>query len=74
MKQIDTKLKVKIGAVAVLLGLIGIIIYQNISSIPIRFFAWEFRTPLILLVIIAMLAGFLFGFLTCKFYASKKNI
>ena len=38
MKQIDTKLKVKIGAVAVLLGLIGVVIYQNTSN-PIKFFA-----------------------------------
>lgn len=74
MKQIDTKLKIKIVAVAVLLGLIGIIIYQNISSIDIKLFAWQFSTPLIVLIIIAMLTGFLFGFLTCKFYASKKNI
>jgi len=73
MKQLGTKLKVKIGAAVVLLGLIGVVIYQNITNTPVKFFKWEFSMPLIVLIINAILIGFLLGFMSCKFYISKKK-
>jgi uncharacterized integral membrane protein len=59
-----TRRGLKIGAIALLLALAGLVIAQNTEVVSVRFLTWEFSLSRILLLGGALVAGFCAGYLS----------
>jgi len=59
-------MKGKVLAVIVLIVLLAIIIFQNTQEVVYRIFIWKISMSQIILVPLAVLVGFLFGYFVAK--------
>ena len=65
-------MKVKILIVAVLLALIVILLVQNTQEVIFRVYFWKISMSQVILVPLAVLVGFLFGYFVAKMGREKK--
>lgn len=65
------KMKKKLIVVLVLVGLLLILIVQNIQNISLNIFFWNIMMPEVILVLILFAPGFVVGFLAAKMTKSK---
>lgn len=61
------KKKAKWIAIAVLVGLIGVIVIQNTQVVSVRFFFWEWQMSRVLFIPLVALSGFVAGYLLARF-------
>ena len=66
-------MKAKIWAVIVLLILLIIILFQNTQEVMFRIFFWKISMSQVILVPLAVLVGFLFGYFVAKTGRKKKS-
>jgi uncharacterized integral membrane protein len=66
-------MKTKILVVAVLLALIIILLVQNTQEVIFRFFFWRVSMSQVILVPLAVLVGFLFGYFIARMGREKKR-
>jgi uncharacterized integral membrane protein len=66
-------MKTKILVVAVLLALIIILLIQNTQEVVFRAFFWKISMSQVILVPLAVLVGFLFGYFVAKMGREKKS-
>lgn len=66
-------MKTKILVVAVLLALIIILLVQNTQEVIFRFYFWRVSMSQVILVPLAVLVGFLFGYFVAKMGREKKS-
>lgn len=62
----------KLVFLLILLVLAVILIVQNLNSAPIQVFFWGFTAPVIAVIMVSLLIGFLLGMLVLSF-AGKKD-
>jgi len=65
-------MKTKILIVAVLLALIIILLVQNTQEVVFRIYLWKISMSQVILVPLAVLVGFLFGYFVAKMGREKK--
>jgi uncharacterized integral membrane protein len=66
-------MKTKLLIVAVLLVLLAIVLIQNTQEITFRMFFWKISMSQMILVPLAVLVGFLFGYFIAKVGKEKKS-
>jgi len=66
-------MKTKILVVAVLLALIIILLVQNTQEVVFRIYFWKIGMSQVILVPLAVLVGFLFGYFVAKVGREKKS-
>jgi len=66
-------MKTKILIVAVLLALIVILLVQNTQEVIFRVYFWKIGMSQVILVPLAVLVGFLFGYFVAKMGREKKS-
>jgi uncharacterized integral membrane protein len=66
-------MKAKIWGVAVLLILLVVILVQNTQEVVFRVFFWRISMSQVILVPLAALVGFLFGFFAARLGDRKKS-
>jgi len=66
-------MKTKLLIVAVLLVLLVIILVQNTQEVVFRFYFWKISMSQVILVPLAVLVGFLFGYIVAKMGREKKS-
>ena len=66
-------MKTKILIVAVLLALIIILLIQNTQEVIFRVYFWKISMSQVILVPLAVLVGFLFGYFVAKMGREKKG-
>ena len=66
-------MKTKILIVAVLLALIIILLVQNTQEVVFRVYFWKISMSQVILVPLAVLVGFLFGYFVAKLGREKKS-
>ena len=66
-------MKTKILIVAVLLALIIILLVQNTQEVIFRVYFWKISMSQVILVPLAVLVGFLFGYFVAKTGREKKG-
>jgi uncharacterized integral membrane protein len=66
-------MKTKILVVAVLLALIVILLVQNTQEVVFRVYFWKISLSQVILVPLAVLVGFLFGYFVAKMGREKKS-
>jgi len=66
-------MKTKILIVAVLLVLIIILLVQNTQEVIFRVYFWKISMSQMILVPLAVLVGFLFGYFVAKLGKKKKS-
>jgi len=66
-------MKTKILIVSVLLALIVILLIQNTQEVIFRIFFWKISMSQIILVPLAVLVGFLFGYFVARTGREKKS-
>ena len=64
-------MKNKLIVILVLVGLLLILIIQNIQNISLNIFFWNIMMPQVILVLILFALGFVIGFLVAKMKGSK---
>lgn len=64
-------MKKKLIVILVLVGLLLILIIQNIQNISLNIFFWNIMMPQVILVLILFALGFVIGFLVAKMKRSK---
>ncbi|URA10464.1 LapA family protein [Thermospira aquatica] len=62
---------VKIGSVVGILFLFIVLILQNVTVVAVKLFFWSFQLPLIVLMLISLLVGFVVGLLVYGLAAQK---
>ena len=65
-------MKTKLLVVAVLLVLIIILLIQNTQEVIFRFYFWKVSMSQVILVPLAVLVGFLFGYFVARTGRKKK--
>lgn len=66
-------MKAKLLIVAVLLVLLVIILVQNTQEVVFRFYFWKISMSQVILVPLAVLVGFLFGYVVARLGNKKKS-
>ena len=66
-------MKTKLLIAAVLLVLLAILLIQNTQEVTFRMFFWKISMSQMILVPLAVLVGFLFGFFVAKLGNKKKS-
>jgi uncharacterized integral membrane protein len=66
-------MKTKILIVAVLLALIIILLIQNTQEVIFRVYFWKISMSQVILVPLAVLVGFLFGYFVAKLGKERKS-
>jgi uncharacterized integral membrane protein len=66
-------MKTKLWIVAVLLVLLIILLFQNTQEVVFRIYFWKISMSQIILVPLAVLVGFLFGYFVAKTRNGKKD-
>ena len=66
-------MKTKIIIVAVLLVLLAILLIQNTQEVIFRMFFWKISMSQMILVPLAVLVGFAFGYFVAKMGREKKS-
>jgi uncharacterized integral membrane protein len=66
-------MKTKLLIVAVLLVLLAILLIQNTQEVTFRMFFWKISMSQMILVPLAVLVGFLFGYFIAKVGKEKKS-
>ena len=66
-------MKIKILIVAVLLALIIILLVQNTQEVVFRIYLWKISMSQVILVPLAVLVGFLFGYFVAKLGKERKS-
>ena len=66
-------MKTKLLIVAVLLVLLAILLIQNTQEVTFRMFFWKISMSQMVLVPLAVLVGFLFGYFLAKLGKEKKS-
>jgi uncharacterized integral membrane protein len=66
-------MKTKILIVAVLLILMAIVLVQNTQEVVFRVYFWKISMSQMILVPLAVLVGFLFGYFVAKTGREKKS-
>ena len=66
-------MKTKILIVAVLLALIIILLVQNTQEVIFRVYFWKISMSQVILVPLAVLVGFLFGYFVAKLGKERKS-
>ncbi|URA09319.1 LapA family protein [Thermospira aquatica] len=64
---------VKITSVVILLLLFIILILQNVTTVAVNLFFWSFQLPLIVLMLISLLVGFVVGLLVYALSVQQKQ-
>jgi uncharacterized integral membrane protein len=59
-------MKPKIILIAVLLVLLGVLLIQNAQEVVFRVFFWQIRMSQVILVPLAVLGGFILGYIAAK--------
>lgn len=67
------KKKIKIGIVVVMLILFVTAMIQNLESVKVTFLAWSPRLPMILVLLISVIVGFIGGILYTAIRARRKR-
>ncbi|MDP6357024.1 MAG: LapA family protein [Planctomycetota bacterium] len=67
------KKKIKIGAVVVMLILFVTAMIQNLGAVPVTFLMWSPRLPMILVLLISVIVGFIGGILFTTIRAKRKR-
>ncbi|MDP6117368.1 MAG: LapA family protein [Planctomycetota bacterium] len=67
------KKKIKIGAVVVLLILFVTAMIQNLAGVTVTFLMWSPRLPMILVLLISVILGFIGGILFTTIRAKRKR-
>ncbi|MBP1748665.1 MAG: hypothetical protein H6Q52_1204 [Deltaproteobacteria bacterium] len=62
----------KLIVILVLVGLLLILIIQNVQNISLNIFFWNIMMPQVILVLILFALGFVIGFLAAKMKRSKQ--
>ncbi len=52
--------------------IIILVMIQNMNGIPVNFLFWEIQIPAIILILVAFLAGFTFGYIAALRSPGKK--
>jgi len=65
-------MKAKILIVAVLLALLAILLVQNTQEVIFRVYFWKISMSQVILVPLAVLVGFFFGYFAAKMGREKK--
>ena len=65
-------MKTKILIVAVLVALLVILLVQNTQEVVFRIYLWKISMSQVILVPLAVLVGFLFGYFAAKMGREKK--
>lgn len=66
-------MKPKIIIILVLVALFAILLIQNIQVVTYRLFFWKISVSQVILVPLAMLVGFIIGFIVAKVTSSQKR-
>ena len=66
-------MKAKILIVAVLLALLAILLVQNTQEVIFRVYFWKISMSQVILVPLAVLVGFVFGYFAAKMGRGKKS-
>jgi len=66
-------MKAKLLIAAVLLVLLAILLIQNTQEVTFRMFFWKISMSQMILVPLAVLVGFLFGYFIAKVGKEKKS-
>ena len=66
-------MKTKILVVAILFALLVILLVQNTQEVVFRFYFWKISMSQVILVPLAVLVGFLFGYFAAKMGRGKKS-
>jgi uncharacterized integral membrane protein len=66
-------MKAKILIVAVLLTLLVILLVQNTQEVVFRIYFWKIGMSQVILVPLAVLVGFLFGYFVAKLGRERKS-
>jgi len=66
-------MKTKLLIAAVLLVLLAILLIQNTQEVTFRMFFWKISMSQMILVPLAVLVGFLFGYFIAKVGKEKKS-
>jgi len=66
-------MKPKIIIILVLVALFAILLIQNIQVVTYRLFFWKISVSQVILVPLAMLVGFIIGFIVAKVTSSRKR-
>ncbi|HCS47238.1 MAG TPA: hypothetical protein DIW61_02885 [Candidatus Aminicenantes bacterium] len=66
-------MKTKILIVAILLALIIILLVQNTQEVVFRVYFWKISMSQVILVPLAVLVGFLFGYFVAKLGKERKS-
>ena len=61
-----TARKIKTGILIVLAVVLAVIFLQNLADTPVQLLFWNVRLPLIVLLLIVAVAGFLIGWLIAR--------
>jgi uncharacterized integral membrane protein len=67
------KKKIKIGVVVVVLILFVTAMIQNLDSVPVNFLVWSPRLPMILVLLISVIVGFIAGILFTTIRSKRKR-
>jgi uncharacterized integral membrane protein len=66
-------MKTKVLIVLVLIALLAIILFQNTQEVVFRIFFWKIAMSQVILVPLAVVVGFLFGYFIAKGGMKKLN-
>ena len=65
--------KFKLTLVFIVSALVFIFVAQNWEVVPLRFLFWSFEVPRLVLVMMLLIFGFLFGLVYATFSSSKEQ-
>jgi len=65
--------KFKLTLVFIVSALVFIFVVQNWEVVPLRFLFWSFEVPRLVLVMMLLIFGFLFGLVYATFSRSKEQ-
>lgn len=58
--------KLKLAVAIILLAAFAVVVLQNATVTEVKFFAWQFKMSLIVLLIAPVVLGFVLGYLIAK--------
>jgi uncharacterized integral membrane protein len=60
-------MKFSVAVIITILVLFTVFVFQNVHTVALKIFFWEFQMPLILMIFLLFVAGFVFGVLFSNF-------
>ena len=66
--------KAKLTAALVVLALFLVVVAQNTGVVTVRFLAWQMTVSQIILLVVPLCIGFVFGFVVAKIGSAAKRL